>query len=246
MTVSCSNCGYTFSGNYCPSCSQKKNDGRIYFKDLWHDFLFYFMSLDAPLPRTVKELLIRPGKMIKGYINGKRKSYYSPVKFIILSIALYFIIASLLHFDPIYTETIARGEAPIQNYDTNNLTRTMYFLSNNINKFIFLFVIFLGLVSKLFFRKENYTITEYLAFGFFVIGMYMLLNIPIIIISFAFPQIIFIRYILLIYIIWALAQFQGKYNFSTLAKCFFTVLFSQLIYFVVVWIIAYYIILFTH
>ena len=87
----CNNCGHTFTGNYCPYCSQKAGDGDI----SWHSVRQSIMDVwglgSRSLPNTLKQLLLRPGYLISDYISGKRQVSFPPVKMLfIVSVVVVF------------------------------------------------------------------------------------------------------------------------------------------------------------
>lgn len=196
--------------------------------------MYYFLSLDSPLPRTFKELLTRPGLMVKDYIKGKRKTYYSPVKYFILALAVYLIVTALLHFDPVQVEFLARGQKPPQNMP-ENFRLTSEFVTKNVNKLLFIFLLVLTLFTKAIYRKTGYSFTEFLAFSFFAVAQYILINSVVVALTLVSPKFTFLKYILLLYVTWALMQFTGRKGFWNYLGGFLIVVISFAVYVVLVW-----------
>ena len=89
----CCNCGAEFEGIYCPQCGQKATVQRITMRRALQSFLTQVIGLQANLPRTLIDLLYRPGYLISDYLSGKRRHYSNPFSTILL-LATIFIFAN--------------------------------------------------------------------------------------------------------------------------------------------------------
>ena len=88
----CKNCQSELNGNFCSFCGQKADTHRINFKFLLHEIQHGVFHVDKGILFTLKELFTRPGKMINGYLQGKRVSHFKPV-------ALVFILGTLVFLE---------------------------------------------------------------------------------------------------------------------------------------------------
>ena len=87
----CPTCETHFCGNFCPNCGQpaamKRYSARLaflHFLDAWglgSDILY----------RTLRDLLLRPGYLIRDYLNGKRMAYFPPIKLMFLVLAFLYL-----------------------------------------------------------------------------------------------------------------------------------------------------------
>ncbi|WP_290837528.1 DUF3667 domain-containing protein [Flavobacterium sp.] len=90
MANVCKNCETVFEGKFCNNCGQKhysehdKNFGHIV-----EEALHFVTHLEGTLPRTVKTILLKPGKLSQDYCFGIRKKYYKPISFFLLLVVLY-------------------------------------------------------------------------------------------------------------------------------------------------------------
>jgi hypothetical protein len=75
----CKNCDYTFDGNFCSNCGQKTNTKRLDWNYLKDEAKYTFLHLNNGLLYTSKQLLTRPGDMVKEFIDGKRVKHYKPI-----------------------------------------------------------------------------------------------------------------------------------------------------------------------
>ena len=89
----CSNCGHhlDISDRYCPNCSQANSTKKLTLKDFFDEFFSSLISYDSKLTKTLASLLIRPGKITRDYINGKRVSYTNPFRFLLSLSIVYFL-----------------------------------------------------------------------------------------------------------------------------------------------------------
>lgn len=165
----CRNCGTPVTNKYCDNCGQRTSVYKVSFKETIHDFIDAAFSLNAPLFITLKLLLVNPGLLLREYLEGKRKKYYKPVAFFILTTVAYLVIRSAIGFDP-FKDTVVEVEST---QDDQLLTKARDFMLFNINNLLFVFVFTLALFSKIFFYKR-YTLAEYLAVSFYLTGMYTL------------------------------------------------------------------------
>ncbi|MBU2972763.1 DUF3667 domain-containing protein [Zobellia sp. B3R18] len=90
----CLNCGHPLdlSDKYCPNCAQANSTKKITIKDYLDEFFGTLISYDSRLLRTLSTLLIKPGKITKSYIDGKRISYTNPFRFLLSLAIIYFLI----------------------------------------------------------------------------------------------------------------------------------------------------------
>ena len=90
----CCNCGFTFKGYYCPTCSQRAGLGRIG----WHSVRQSVMEIWGLGTRkrsvlySMLQLLFRPGYFVSDYISGKRQVSFPPMKMLFILAVAYAII----------------------------------------------------------------------------------------------------------------------------------------------------------
>ena len=84
----CATCGTHYRGNYCPRCGQSAVVGRYSFKKALLLFLDVWGLGNRSMFRTVRDLLLRPGYMIRDYLRGMQMAYFPPFKMFFLVIAL--------------------------------------------------------------------------------------------------------------------------------------------------------------
>ena len=84
----CCTCGQEYQGNYCPCCGQSAKIGRYSFKKAFLLFLDVWGVGNRGMFRTLRDLILRPGYMIRDYISGMQMAYFPPFKLLFLLTAL--------------------------------------------------------------------------------------------------------------------------------------------------------------
>ena len=90
----CSTCGQEFQGNYCPCCGQSAKIGRYSFKNALLLFLDVWGMGNRGMFRTLRDLILRPGYLIRDYISGMQMAYFPPFKLLFLLTALLLVVDS--------------------------------------------------------------------------------------------------------------------------------------------------------
>lgn len=231
----CKNCESEFEGKFCSNCGQKHVEGRFNLKELLHNFFHAFTHIDSGILYLIKELFFRPGIVSNEYIIGKRKKYFNPLQFLIITVAVStFIAVNYNLFGPKINPDLIK----------NITERERFFLlfNNFIYKYFNLIIFFsvpvLALYTKLFFRSSGYNFSEYLIFNTFISGertvFYILLTPVLYLFMHQWYIIIGVYYIgWVVYFGFAYAQFfKGKSKMIILKFLIMIILFvltSQLI-----------------
>ena len=84
----CACCGTEYVGNYCPRCGQSASVKRFSLKQAFALFLDVWDVNNRSVFRTMRDMLLRPGYMIRDYLNGMQAGYFSPFK-------MFFLLATL-------------------------------------------------------------------------------------------------------------------------------------------------------
>jgi hypothetical protein len=94
----CLNCGAPLDlvDKYCHQCSQLNSTKRLKLKDFFLEFLAGVVSYDSRTWRSIKDLLFKPGKVTREYVQGRRMSYANPFRFFLSVCIIYFLLLQLL------------------------------------------------------------------------------------------------------------------------------------------------------
>jgi hypothetical protein len=93
----CLNCGATLGGQYCGYCGQRAASRLISIWELLRDAFGDLLELDSRLWRTLIPLMIRPGKLTRDYLEGRRARYMPPFRMYLVMSIVFFLVA---FFDP--------------------------------------------------------------------------------------------------------------------------------------------------
>lgn len=90
MPLTCAHCDRPVDGNaqrYCPQCGQPTPPPRIDWHFLGHELEHSVLHMDRGLLFTLRELMLRPGRLLHGYLAGKRNGHAKPLLMIMLTAA---------------------------------------------------------------------------------------------------------------------------------------------------------------
>ncbi len=159
--MKCLNCGYPAPKKYCPSCGQKTSTHRFTLASIFdYAILNAYFSLNAGLLFTLKELFLRPGNMVREYLEGKRMKYLN-------AFSLYFIMLAFSFFIDSFWE----DEIPTTSDYVYIQLRTAY-----PRFFITLSIPFLAVAVSFAFRKIKFNFAEHLISATYLSSVIMLIS----------------------------------------------------------------------
>ena len=111
----CASCHTRYEGNYCPRCGQSSAIGRFSFKKAFLLFLDVWGVGNRSMFRSIRDLMLRPGFMIRDYLSGMQSAYFPPFKMFFLLTALSLLVQT--GFDiSLHEEEKQKVEQVKQNY----------------------------------------------------------------------------------------------------------------------------------
>ena len=96
----CACCGTEFVGNFCPRCGQSASVNRFSLKQAIDLFLDVWDVNNRSVFRTMRDMLLRPGYMIRDYLNGMQAGYFSPFKMFFLLATLSLLVEHGFFYSP--------------------------------------------------------------------------------------------------------------------------------------------------
>lgn len=94
----CSSCGTVYQGNFCPRCGQSARVGRFSFKKAALLFLDVWGVGNRSMFRSIRDLMLRPGFMIRDYLSGMQSAYFPPFKMFFLLAAFSLVVEHGFNF----------------------------------------------------------------------------------------------------------------------------------------------------
>lgn len=98
--IECKNCRNEVPGKYCSNCGQKASTSRITLISFLQELPHAIFHVDRGFLFNFLQLLKRPGYAIMDYLNGKRKPFFHPATYLVLSLVLNYLVVKItdLHF----------------------------------------------------------------------------------------------------------------------------------------------------
>ena len=93
----CTNCKTSFEGKFCHNCGQKSSVGELKMHDLFHELWHSVTHTDKGILKLIKDLFLYPKRVYFGYFSGKRKTYFSPVTFFLITATLLLLIGNKIY-----------------------------------------------------------------------------------------------------------------------------------------------------
>lgn len=92
-TSTCLNCDAHLDGQYCAQCGQRSSTRFISLFELLRDAFGDMFELDSRLWRTLIPLLIKPGRLTRDYLVGRRARYMPPFRMYLVLSLVFFLVA---------------------------------------------------------------------------------------------------------------------------------------------------------
>ncbi len=92
----CLNCRHVVEMRFCPNCGQENTDSRKTFHHLFVHFFEDLTHYENSFWKTIRNLMLKPGRLTQAYLSGKRVSYLAPIRlYIFISFVTFFVISVL-------------------------------------------------------------------------------------------------------------------------------------------------------
>lgn len=235
MHSECKNCGEIVTKNYCSNCGNNNSIKRIDKNYAIHEFV-NLLGFEKGIFFTTKELLLRPGKIIKVYLNENRQIITKPITYLLITSVIYTFISHYLKTDILYSEVFKKA------YNDSTLTKINIWIQENYGYANLLLIFPIIIWLKIFFRKFKYNFYELFVLVSFIMGFGMILFSFQLILDYFSPKNIgintlIVNLILLIYTAYALADFFG-FTFKNFIKTFSSYVLGFLTFQLIITIIA--------
>ena len=80
----CPTCHTHYAGNYCPRCGQSAKVSRFSIKSALLNFIDVWGMGNRGMYHSLRDLILRPGYMIRDYLDGMRMAYFPPFKMLFI------------------------------------------------------------------------------------------------------------------------------------------------------------------
>jgi Protein of unknown function (DUF3667) len=162
----CLNCLTAYEGNFCNECGQKAKTHRFTLHEWMHEIPHSIFHIDSGFFYTFKSLCTRPGNMIREYLGGKRKDYFSPFLYVLVWCGIFIVVS---HF-------VSKAEH--QQAEITDLKSAIRLIEDNYYKIIVVAMIIpLSVSSFLVFYRSKLNFAEHLVMNSFVIAQLIVADI---------------------------------------------------------------------
>lgn len=165
MAKACLNCGADTHGAFCHHCGQPINTTRLTLGQLFRSGFDHLFSLDSTFLRTILGLTKEPGATCQGYIDGKRRTYMSPVRYMLIILGVLILWYSMIDVKiathPFGQDKNLEGKMALVVQDF------MFILRHYINLVLFTTLPLFALFLRITWRTKKHNYTEILCFSIY-------------------------------------------------------------------------------
>lgn len=111
---SCTSCGRAIDGapqKFCPACGQPTPAHRIDWHFIGHELEHSVLHMDRGLLYSLKELMLRPGYLMRDYVNGRRGRQVKPLLMLMVMAAVVVILSKYLAGTGVLDAAVMAGAA---------------------------------------------------------------------------------------------------------------------------------------
>lgn len=176
----CLNCGAERVGEYCHRCGQHFRAGRLRLRSVAREFASESLTLERGLLRTLRDLTVRPGEVVRGYVAGRRRRYVNPVAYFFFAAAVG-VLSLALYEDRLEAwldGRIAAGPAHplLDPAQTEAFVRTTVTVSSHVSLTYLAMLVPFAVVVRWLFRRSGINLAESLVLAFYTFGHALLLT----------------------------------------------------------------------
>lgn len=90
--LACRNCGAQAPLKFCPECGQETSLHPPSLGEFLHEFVGHYVAMEGALWRTLGLLLLRPGRLTREYLDGRRRRYVLPLRLYLTASFVFFLV----------------------------------------------------------------------------------------------------------------------------------------------------------
>ena len=91
----CPNCGTAIAGPWCQACGQSTDDFHRSLRKLAGEAVEGVLEVDSRLWRTLPDLLLKPARLTRRYLDGQRVAQIPPFRLFLVVVVVVFLAASI-------------------------------------------------------------------------------------------------------------------------------------------------------
>ena len=162
--IKCKNCGCSCTSRFCPDCGQSVKEKRLENRTFFIGLLSGLSRINQGFLYTAWQLLIRPWKVIRDYIQCRRIRYVAPISMLIVVCFMSAFVSGLLPSEPdgVVSDT---GSDPIPPLYKAVLKVTDFLMNSMVIRNLTIYVPALAAIPIVYWRMgaRKYNLAEYFA-----------------------------------------------------------------------------------
>ena len=155
--MTCRNCGSETVGMFCPNCGQASSTDRFTIRRIGVDIVKTLTQTDRGIWPLIRDLSIRPAGMIRGYLEGRRKQYFGPLPYLIVTTT----VSSFLAMQFSLMSASAADADPVQ-------AQFGDFIMRHFNMTVFFTIPLQACSTRWLFRRSDLNIAEHVVANTFL------------------------------------------------------------------------------
>lgn len=174
--MTCKNCEANLRSDfmYCPACGARTTVRRITYNTLISDIYERVLNLDNTFFRTVRDLTVRPERVIGSYIDGIRRRYVNPISYLGGALAI-----SGISFFAMRSKMDVLAENLAQFGMSTDATRKVLEFTLEYHPFLFmLYIPVIAIAGYLTFNKRGYNLPEHIVSATYTLAHLAILTTP--------------------------------------------------------------------
>ena len=169
--MECKNCGNSFDGKFCNQCGQNIRVDKLTLRTFLEEVSDSIFQVNHGLLFTIKSMFIRPGHMIREFLNGQRKEHFKPVAFVLVLSTAYFLVSQLSDNPTLIDDFLAGYSNGGEERDLRTTKSPIVsWLSNNYAYTTLLLIPIFSLASFISFLGLDRNYLEHIVINSFVTG----------------------------------------------------------------------------
>lgn len=194
LQVKCPSCAaHTEDADrYCRACGQQLHRPRITLRFLLLDAWQALTNLERGFLPTCRELLLRPGAMLRAYWGGASSYYQSPLRFVFIALTIsvltYLLAGMEESMQSLGVMEVAQDGQRVGKLEERFSNQLIDFLMSYLNLLTLLMLPFVSFFTWLFFFRKGANYAEHLTANAYYLGMGSLLALVVLPLSLIFPQ----------------------------------------------------------
>ena len=226
----CAHCQTEYVGYVCPQCGMRTDSEHFTFKSLLQklmDMIGFDERGNRSIIRTLRDLLWRPGYMIRDYLNGHSAAYFQPFKLLLLLVVIFTLLIHIMGIEPSKTLDMSDFLKRMEEDETKKALLPFMILARDVIQWFRSNVAYSVLIQNVFvvtamwkvYRKRSpYSWTETFIAQMYICCQFMLLSIIQVLLTWKYQASgllpYFVRgWVVILFMLYDFYQFYGEQRF---------------------------------